>query len=882
MRTANNTNNYTVEGLVAKYRNFVKENTPEWLWLLFKNFDYSNDLSSELAQLEHVLYADLSFSNDATKEEKKQFEVEIMSRIDQYYPGCTSDHQFVNIVINRLLYDVRGKLVDYVDQHMKSSNADVQLIAKLYRIVASEKANSCALDALSAYTELFNPDVYDKEEFDFLCKHFSEVISYEMSNKKDWVGTTMEEWFYDTGVPETRLSTEFKNYLKTSVNAQHGNVLCVIDAFDMSDFALSYPKALYTGPGYFGVTTALEQIRLYSETGIKYNTTSFGDFVMPPKKSVDFIIFDALRYEYSNYTNFRYEEIVEQLYESLKDGGKMLFLITRNGLLCHLKYKFKNNQMVDFYKRIVNECAIKSMILFEKDIHVAPAGPFSYVDFFSMEGDQDNILFIIEKKKHSFVNVEDRRREKTLTVKADSLDASFLFPGYYLACRPMDGCPLSSLAKPDNNSDGYRYGDSLDKALVVTPQNLSEDYKDACILFKSLSTKAEYLNNPNRGVESISYIDNPGVLFYANEEKLFIGYISDQLENGYIRSRSVLYLIPEKGVDVRYLAALLISPEVQQQIVSCYAGMAADRYNDYLSLFLDRIIVPNHSPEERLQFLSDANYEALMSTQQELKKNHEDYKKAVRMRKHALTQSLSSIEAVFYALNAYRLQHEGKLSDRDIISRRKGTTVQDAFDFIEPSLKNMMVTLEHIADVEYNFGNIEGINPEEFIEDYIAKHENGWLNFKPIVTWEKGHNLVANDVIDPKTGNVILRKGTPAHQLHFAKDALEHIFNNIISNAVAHGFTDVNRKDYQLQFSWYSDGIALIVEIDNNGTPIPANRDTASLLEYGVSTALHTDGHNGIGCNEIDDIMRRYGGKVELVSTPDEEFTVKYILTFRS
>ena len=53
-------------------------------------------------------------------------------------------------------------------------------------------------------------------------------------------------------------------------------------------------------------------------------------------------------------------------------------------------------------------------------------------------------------------------------------------------------------------------------------------------------------------------------------------------------------------------------------------------------------------------------------------------------------------------------------------------------------------------------------------------------------------------------------------------------------------------------------------------------------VEYGVSTALHKDGHNGIGCNEIDDIMRRYGGKVELLSTPNEEFTVKYILTFRS
>ena len=72
------------------------------------------------------------------------------------------------------------------------------------------------------------------------------------------------------------------------------------------------------------------------------------------------------------------------------------------------------------------------------------------------------------------------------------------------------------------------------------------------------------------------------------------------------------------------------------------------------------------------------------------------------------------------------------------------------------------------------------------------------------------------------------------------------------------------------------------LEIANNGTPIPSDRDTASLFEYGVSSKLHQDGHNGIGCNVIDDIMRRYDGKVEIVSSPEDEFTVKYILTFKS
>jgi sensor histidine kinase regulating citrate/malate metabolism len=114
----------------------------------------------------------------------------------------------------------------------------------------------------------------------------------------------------------------------------------------------------------------------------------------------------------------------------------------------------------------------------------------------------------------------------------------------------------------------------------------------------------------------------------------------------------------------------------------------------------------------------------------------------------------------------------------------------------------------------------------------------------------------------------------------FPKDALDRVFKNIISNAKAHGFSDKLRSDYQLRFSWHMDGTALIIEIDNNGSAIPNDRDTASLLEYGVSTNLHKDGHNGIGCSEIDDIMQRYDGKVEIVSLPKEVFPVKYVLTF--
>ena len=327
--------------------------------------------------------------------------------------------------------------------------------------------------------------------------------------------------------------------------------------------------------------------------------------------------------------------------------------------------------------------------------------------------------------------------------------------------------------------------------------------------------------------------------------------------------------IPNGNIDALSLVALLRLPIVYRQI------RAYEKFG--LSNYMDDILVPTD-----LRIIRDEEQRMLKvgNAISELEEKLANQKKSVRMRKHALTQSLSSIEAMFDALNAYRIRKKGSINDRDIISRVKGTTVREVFDFLAQNIKDMMPALEHIADVEYTFRKPEWIDPEIFIEDYIFQHENGWLNFKPIMTWENGHNVAKEDIKNPSNGEIILQKGQSINQFFFPTDALEHVFKNIISNAQAWAFDDQSREDYQLKFSWQMKGTALIIEIENNGTPIPRDRDTASLLEYGVSTALHHDGHNGIGCNEIDDIMQRYDGKVEIVSTPEKEFTVKYILTF--
>ena len=112
----------------------------------------------------------------------------------------------------------------------------------------------------------------------------------------------------------------------------------------------------------------------------------------------------------------------------------------------------------------------------------------------------------------------------------------------------------------------------------------------------------------------------------------------------------------------------------------------------------------------------------------------------------------------------------------------------------------------------------------------------------------------------------------------FPKKALQQVFDNIVANACAHGFTDSARKDYVIQTSWTTDGLSLLIEIANNGTPMPSGINSDLIMEYGYSSALNQKGHGGIGGGEIAEIMRKYGGEVKILSTPEKNFTVTYVL----
>ena len=783
MQTVNN--NFTVEALVAKYRNFVKENCPK--------------------------------------------DPEIMDPIDTY--------------------------------------PEAHLLVTLYKRVASENTDQNILEALSKYTAAFYTNALNEEEMDFLANHFSKVSTFIFDNFADkythcWID---------------RLSQKVYEIIEKLKKVEAGKTIFIGGA-GLCDIALLFPNCTIKGYSEYGFFEelsgdkemwALGQIRLFA-AGIKSEIKPFYEDTKNSQymSDVDIAIFDtadSYSYPLSNGS--------EHLFRYMKPNSEFLLFLD--------KQYAAGNSMAGLGKMLVEKKCIYSIVSFEEPNTI-------------LSTTKTTICVRANKSTSDVVCIKNNATGEQMQLSANMLDPTILWPSYYLTEKPKEGISLSEIVsfldfRPKKKEDlafkkttfndkkeciEWILSDKEKTIPVIAPINLSTGYEDAELYEAQLKQAGDPLFEKFLGW--LGKISLPCVFCYGRKDKFVAGYIRKIPSEGIVAYRQLVCLVPKKGIDVRYVAALLLTPEVRNQIMSiCEGEVDAQLF----PLIMDKIIVPNHTDLERATFLSEANYNAFELSRKELEQEHKSYIKAVRMRKHALTQSASSIKATFYALNAYRIRQNGTISDNERITPIKQTTVKDAFEYLSSATKDLLVKLDHIADVEYTFAKPEWINPEEFMESYIEQHENGWVNFKPVVTWSKGHNLAKQDLKD-LSGEIILHKGEPIHTMLFPKDALKQVLDNIVSNAISHGFKDESRNDYLLRFSWETDGIALKMCVENNGLPIPADRSTSSLLEYGVSTSLNSNGHHGIGCNEIDGIMRKYDGNVELVPSPEDEFKVKYVLTF--
>lgn len=300
---------------------------------------------------------------------------------------------------------------------------------------------------------------------------------------------------------------------------------------------------------------------------------------------------------------------------------------------------------------------------------------------------------------------------------------------------------------------------------------------------------------------------------------------------------------------------------------------------DFLKL---RIVVPSIEEQERI--LEQDKQDALDNSSVKIKELNEKFRKDIHMMKHGLGQTVFNLGNWFQVLNSARRSGDGVINDKDEVGEVVKVKISDVFDNIGIALK---VLSRQISTFDVGYGmRVTPISLSDFIDDYIKSHPRPGVKYLfdssafrymsdenlPIVT---DVNLESDQVTT--SGEYTIPKGASIDEVEFSEEALTIILDNIVSNAVAHGFRETG-KDYIVRFELMMEGTNFLLLVSNNGIPLPKEANPDDAFVWGKTTGGKE--HAGIGCYQVQDLMKNFGGSARIISTPDEAFTVTYELTF--
>lgn len=289
---------------------------------------------------------------------------------------------------------------------------------------------------------------------------------------------------------------------------------------------------------------------------------------------------------------------------------------------------------------------------------------------------------------------------------------------------------------------------------------------------------------------------------------------------------------------------------VQKQL-ECYRLPYSDisiENEDFLSI---KLAVPSIEEQQRLVNLD--RQKALANTREEIKKKFESYKQDIRMKKHALAQTLRVMKGWWTNLQMARENGNGVIDDTATIGQLHPVVVKDIFGNIDHEMNMLFKQVN-----SFNMGDtmkVDVCDAKDFIQQYVNHHD-------PMFEYQ-------------------CELPEKATNIRFPKEAFQIILDNISSNACSHGFKGREKEKNIIRIIAEIKGQDLIIRVDNNGKPMPVGMTAEKVFTYGDTTEEGLDEHGGLGGYQIKDLMTKFGGEVELDLNSEADFPVAYKLVFR-
>ena len=737
--------------------------------------------------------------------------------------------------------------------------AEAHLLVTLYKRIAGENTDQNILEALSKYVAAFYTNALNEEEMDFLANHFSKVSTFIFNNFAD---KYTKGWI-------SRPTQKVYEIIEKLKKVEAGKTIFIGGA-GLCDMALLFPNCTIKGYSEYGFFEelsgdkemwALGQIRLFA-AGIKseikplYEDTKNSQYM----SDVDIAIFDtADRYSYP------FSNGSEHLFQYMKPNSEFLLFLD--------KQNAAGNSMAGLTKMLVEKKCIYSIVSFEEPNTI-------------LSTTKTTICVRANKSTSDVVCIKNNATGEQMQLSTNMLDPTILWPSYYLTEKPKEGISLSEIVsfldfRPKKKEDivfkkttfndekeciEWILSDKEKTIPVIAPINLSTRYEDAELYEAQLKQAGDPLFEKFLGW--LGKISLPCVFCYGRKDKFVAGYIRKIPSEGIVAYRQLVCLVPKKGIDVRYVAALLLTPEVRNQIISiCEGEVDAQLF----SLIMDKIIVPNHTDLERATFLSEANYQAIEASkkkmEESLNEKKSEYINEVRMRKHDMRPHLRQMTSS-ERLMLYYLDNTNDIEDLIKLLKKQLFTSHNA-------LQSLSELVEHLSNEE-RFGEPESVN----LNDYFHNIEkNSEVNFTIKVSCEKALAQKKKEIEELKEKNK--KENVPSMQgmdeksitecsldVYIAPVDLDRIVNNIIENARRHGgLSDGRKTDYYISIDVKIDYQRDMYQIDfsNNGKPLPKGMTKE---RYGLKgEKAGPNAGTGSGGYIVKSIVEHYGGDFDLFST---------------
>lgn len=549
--------------------------------------------------------------------------------------------------------------------------------------------------------------------------------------------------------------------------------------------------------------------------------------------------------------------IVSQTLKKLKEGGIMSFVMP-NGFLTSIKPKDKA-----FRKYLTENNYIKYVISLPVKILRFTSIPVNVI-VLSKNTSENKIRFVngSELYKSGKLNIIEIKR---LITEIDRKDDSELSK----AVKP------EAIAGNDYNLSVNRYvfdepilaridGDRLEKLsdlISLLPKEPFTQKEAKSINIGELSDdrlqpRIDLKKLPVKEVKSPSSVIGRSALLIAmlgNKIKPTL-FQPDNEETVYARGNILAFAIDTDKVLPEYLVMELHKGYVQKQLnrIRTGSGIPRIRKEDLLNV---EVIVPSLIEQERK--LGQAYYDVHQEQVAEAKKIATDFNIDVADENSFLRHQIAG--SVKNLRSASKFVH--KILDDQVKSQmphlyslkanaKLTSTLGDYLRIIERDLASITKILNKAGtEIDLTELEIERIDLIKFVDNYIKEVES------------RNGNHFQMEV--KKDEPALKENGVKTIYIHGDKDKLRQVFDNIVANAVKHGFDNKIDPSNKIVFEFIYDFKNAEVQLDvsNSGNPLPPDYSHEAFTRKGSSSGKNAgDGTGGWFINEVMKLHKGHFG----------------------